>query len=198
MISLTLHIVAIVLGIFLTNAQALAHGGVTIENDTCVMRLGSYRVHFVGYQPERTAAQEFCEDIPDIGHAIIVLDYVDRPLREMETGVRILEHESWDAAQIAENDQAAKPVVEMQPKVYKKGSILVDHRFNEPGYFVGLVTAQRGSARPLVSRFPFRVGMGLPKSNSGYVPWVVVALVLFGLAFVYYRSRRSKGQQPAV
>ena len=35
-----------------------AHGGVSIEKDLCVLQLGPYRMHFTGYQPARSGAQE--------------------------------------------------------------------------------------------------------------------------------------------
>ena len=70
--------------------QAHAHGGVSIEKDLCVLQLGSFRMHFTGYQPARSGAQEFCEDIPYTGRAIIVLAAVDDVLRDMPLEIRIL------------------------------------------------------------------------------------------------------------
>ena len=47
-------------------ASAWAHGGVGIEDDKCILRIGSDRAHFAGYQPEHRASQEFCEDFPEV------------------------------------------------------------------------------------------------------------------------------------
>ena len=58
-----------------------AHGGVSIEDDRCIMTIGPYRAHFSGYQPKLRASQEFCEDIPAVADAIIVLDFISQPLR---------------------------------------------------------------------------------------------------------------------
>src|SRR3990167_8180724 len=52
----------------LQSGVAMAHGGVSMEEDLCVMKLGTYRSHFTGYQPEKRSTQEFCEDIPEIGN----------------------------------------------------------------------------------------------------------------------------------
>ena len=48
-------------------------------------------MHFTGFQPEQSQSEEFCEDIPDVGSAIIVLDYIDKQLRDMAVDFRIIE-----------------------------------------------------------------------------------------------------------
>jgi hypothetical protein len=46
-------------------ATACAHGGVSIEDDTCIMQIGPYRAHFTGYQPAaRTQPVADDEDLP--------------------------------------------------------------------------------------------------------------------------------------
>jgi hypothetical protein len=65
-----------------------AHGGVSVENDTCIMSIGPYRAHFTGYQPAVRASQEFCEDIPVVAKSIIVLDFISQPLRVMAVSAR--------------------------------------------------------------------------------------------------------------
>ncbi|MGH8611343.1 MAG: hypothetical protein ACREYF_04640 [Gammaproteobacteria bacterium] len=63
--------VARFIGVFLllVNATAWAHGGVSIEEDKCVLKIGTFLMHFTGYQPESRGSEEFCEDIPNTGHA---------------------------------------------------------------------------------------------------------------------------------
>ncbi|MGH8645665.1 MAG: hypothetical protein ACREX4_14860 [Gammaproteobacteria bacterium] len=68
--------------LLLVNATAWAHGGVSIEEDKCVLKIGNYLAHFADYQPESRGSEEFCEDIPSTGHAIIVMDFVDPQLRK--------------------------------------------------------------------------------------------------------------------
>ena len=75
----------------LVAAGASGHGGVSMEDDNCVMKIGTLRAHFTGYQPEKRATQEFCEDIPELGRAIIVIDYVSAALRQYEVEFRVLE-----------------------------------------------------------------------------------------------------------
>ena len=67
-----------------------AHGGVSVEDDISLMKLGKYRSHFTGYQPERRSTQEFCEDIPEVGKVVMVMDFMSDELRTMQTDFRII------------------------------------------------------------------------------------------------------------
>jgi hypothetical protein len=157
---------------------ALAHGGLSMDKDLCRLRIGPYNMHFVGYQPERSAEKEFCEDIPHTGHTIVVLDYVDQELRALPTEVRIIR------ASGSEEDLDAITVLYVPPKIYPTGSLHFEHTFKESGKFVGLVTV--ADTHKLVARFPFSVG------NSGsagtIVVWVLLALAI-GAGLYFYTVR---------
>ena len=159
----------------MVSAPASAHGGVSIQEDQCVLTIGPYRMHLTGYQPEVAPEKKFCEDIPAVGRAIIVLDYLDTALRELATGVRIVEAESWAAAQAVAEDTQRPTVLDKPPGTYKTGTLQIEHRFDKPGYFVGLVTVQSNRQEQIVSRFPFSVGkatsQGLIRSPSWRFSW---------------------------
>ena len=53
--------------------QAYAHGGVSLDQGQCIMKIGPDTMTFTGYQPLKSREQ-FCDDIPDVGPTIIVLD----------------------------------------------------------------------------------------------------------------------------
>jgi len=112
-------------------------------------------MHFTGYLPEVAPEKEFCEDIPAVGRAIIVLDYLDTALRELATGVRIVEAELWTAAQAAVENAQRPTVLHRLPKTYKTGTLQIEHQFDKPGYFVGLVTVQGDRQEQLVSALSF-------------------------------------------
>src|SRR5215831_5140071 len=60
------HPVIGVLVLFLTillPSLAGAHGDVTIEEDSCVRRVGGNLVHFNAYQPQHEARAQYCTDI---------------------------------------------------------------------------------------------------------------------------------------
>lgn len=69
---------------------ASAHGNVTIEEDSCVRRVGGSLVHFNAYQPQHEARAQYCTDIPGEGDTFLVVDLVDSGLRNMPVGVRIV------------------------------------------------------------------------------------------------------------
>ncbi|MFA5938104.1 MAG: hypothetical protein WC809_02015 [Sinimarinibacterium sp.] len=168
-------------------AQAHAHGGVSMEDDVCVMRVGQYLAHFSGYQPEFRATQEFCEDIPELGKAIIVLDFIDPALRKQVVEFRVLadaralgmsaRYEQLGSAA----DIDAATLARIAPQPYPRGTLTFEQAFLEPGWYIGLFTAtdpQNGTT--LNSVFPFRVGV---KNPWRYVPAFVVVIALSLLAY---------------
>ena len=137
--------------------QAFAHGGVSVEDDQCILTAGLYRAHFTGYQPTARGSQEFCEDIPVVDRAIIVVDFIDRALREMHVDVRIIR----DVDNIGNNatfedlgstDDIERATLHYRaPALYPSGTVSVSYDFTEPGRYIGLVTAQRPGGRANIS-----------------------------------------------
>jgi hypothetical protein len=168
---------------------ANAHGGVSMEQDMCKLRIGPYAMHFTGYQPEATGTKEFCEDIPQLGDTIVALDAIDPQLREHPVEVRII-RDTGD-----EHDLEAITVLHMQPKVYPSGSVTIEHDFKKPGKFVGLVTISDTSGR-YVSRFPFSVA----RSWKVYTPYLMGLLVVVAGGALYWYSlnfsQRSSARRP--
>jgi len=163
--------------------QAAAHGGLSMDEDKCKLRVGPYTMHFVGYQPESPSGpREFCEDIPETGRTIVVLDYLNDELRDLPTEVRIVR----DTGSEAKLEDIT--VLHLPPKRYASGSLNFEVNFEEPGKFVGLVTV--GEQDKMVSRFPFSVG----RSRSWLVLAVLAPLAVIA-AVVLYRfgvHRRNK------
>lgn len=177
----------------LAAGSAAAHGGVSVEDDKCVLRIGANRAHFAGYQPEHRASQEFCEDIPEVGRAVIVIDFIQPVLRERVVEFRILRdvdglgtkarfEDLGDAAKIDQRTQAVLPA-----KTYPRGTLTLDHRFSEPGWYIGIVSAtDAASGKTDHSVFPFRVGV---RNYWNYLP---LPLILIGLALLLYRFTGPK------
>jgi hypothetical protein len=163
------------------SGPAAGHGGLAMEEDYCKLRIGRFVMHFSGYQPDSpNATKEFCEDIPVTGNTVIVLDYVDQELRDLETEVRVVKGTG------EESDLDAVTVVHLAPRRYPTGTLSFEHDFAEAGNYVGLVTVS-GQTRA-VSRFPFAVGRG-----GGFGKWlllgVAVAAAVVGLALVARHQR---------
>lgn len=163
----------------------LAHGGLSMDEDMCKLRLGPYYMHFTGYQVRPgSPSTEFCEDIPATGKTIIVLDAIDQPLRHMPVKVQIM-------SDTAEGSDYT--VVELPQKIYPAGTVSLEYTFERPGRFVGLVTA--GENGEFVSRFPFSVGIA--KRPYGFYGLLGLT-VIGGFALYWYagrrRARQSDGQ----
>lgn len=168
--------------LLLTAGALHAHGGVSIEDDTCILRIGAMRAHFTGYQPEHRATQEFCEDIPELGKAIIVVDFIDKALRTQQVEFRVLRdvqdlgkraryEDLGDAASIE-----AATLFKMDAQVYPKGTLTFEQRFDSAGWFIGMLTATDPASGVVQhSVFPFQVGVVHPWR---YIPAFVLVIAL--------------------
>lgn len=164
--------------------RSSGHGGLSMDEDRCKLRVGRYVMHFVGYQPDsRSGPKEFCEDIPETGRTIVVLDYVDPELRDLPTEVRVI-RDTGGAPERLED----VTVLHLPPKLYPTGSLNFELDFAQPGKFVGLVTV--GGAQKFESRFPFSVG----RAHS-WLHLLLPALLMVAGSVVLYRygmRRRAK------
>jgi hypothetical protein len=163
---------------------AAAHGGLAMDVDFCKLRVGRYLMHFVGYQPDSPSAmKEFCEDIPQTGATIIVLDYIDEALRDMPTEVRVI-RDTGD-----ESNLDAVSVFHLPAKVYPSGSLSLEHKFSESGRYVGLVTVH--GPEKFVSRFPFSVG----KPGFNWLQVVGAVAAVAAAMGLYWFAQRQRTRQ---
>jgi hypothetical protein len=166
-----------------------AHGGVVAEEDLCVIEIGIFRAHFTVYQPETRASKEFCEELPDVGNAVFVLDYLHDSLREVPLDFRIIRdvnnrtiYASWEDVQSIDDLEAAT-VFYQSPKISPGASMSVSHKFVESGWYTGVVTT-RHPTRDLAYQavFGFHVG----KKDLGF--WPLMALIIVALQAQYWIS----------
>jgi hypothetical protein len=165
---------------FAMSTAARAHGGVSMDNDICKLQLGPYYMHFAGYQVRPGLPDtEFCEDIPATGRTIIVMDAIDQELRDIPIRVQILGHRP---------DGEQYTVIELPAQIYRSGSVSLEHTFDQPGRFVGVVMA--GADPVHTSQFPFSVGISRPP----YAVYALLAAVVLGAAglYRYTAMRRAK------
>lgn len=184
----------------LPTAPVLAHGGVSLEDDLCVLRLGNYQMHFTGYQPEQSGAEEFCEDIPGTGTAVIVLDAIDDALRGIPLEVRILRDDRnlGNDARVEElggvEAIAAATVAHLPAAVHATGSTTLQHRFETAGRFIGYIRAEPAVGGPVETVFPFAVGGGTGRSMWPYLMAVLLAAVVAAVLFLW--ASRSREVHP--
>ncbi len=177
-------------------AAAGALCGLGIEVVNCVLGSCNRRTSdatFVGYQPEQRASQEFCEDIPEVGRAVMVIDFIQPALRERVVEFRILRDATGKEAMARYEDLgdasriAAETIVVLPAKTYPRGTVTLDHRFSAAGWYIGLISAtDPATGKTEHSVFPFRVGV---RNYWKYLPF---PLVLMGVALLLYRFTRPR------
>jgi hypothetical protein len=185
--------VALLLGVVGCAAQAQAHGGVSIDQGQCIMKIGPDTMTFTGYQPQKSREQ-FCDDIPDVGSTIIVLDAQQDELRDMAIEMRVLRN----VGQKDDNENMeANTEIYVPPKKYKSGTLNFDYNFAKNGNFIGLVKARDDDGtKEYVSRFPFAVGETANKNL--YTAFVLAAAgaVGFGLWYKHAFIDKKKAATP--
>lgn len=173
--------------LLLLSQQGFAHGGVAFsEDEVCIIQIGFLQAHFTGYQPLTHGSEEFCEDIPEVARSVFVIDYLHEFLKEMPVDFRIIRdvnnfgiYASWeDIATIADLDG---DTVFYQPStIQPNGVYTVEYNFQEPGSYIGIVTAKHPtSGKTYRSVFHFQVG----GTDYKYAPLFLVLLALVQLIY---------------
>ncbi|MDD3765011.1 MAG: hypothetical protein PHP86_17090 [Nevskiales bacterium] len=182
---------ALILG--LAAGPAFSHGGVSVEDDVCIMRIGPYRAHFTGYQPEYRATQEFCEDIPVVAPAIIVLDFIDNALRGMDVEFNLLRDREGLGANARYEDLGSMEQIRQHSLFnvpaasYPRGTITLEPKLEESGWYIGVLSAtDPKTGGTLHSVFPFRVGF------HNYWKYAIAFALIVALSVTVYRVTGRK------
>lgn len=172
-------------------ATADAHGSVTNEDDLCAIEIGYLRAHFKIYLPQRHGHDEFCEDLPATGESVFVMEYVHRDLGDIPLDFRIVRNVTGmgrfarlaDVEAIGDLDAVTELYL---PPARRPDVFTVLHRFEEPGEFIGVVTAMpAGAGEPLRAVFPFEVGF----TGFGVWPLFLALAVALQLHYLYMSGR---------
>jgi hypothetical protein len=176
------------------STAALGHGGVSMEEDVCLIKIGRYTAHFTGYLPQERASQEFCEDIPVATKAVFVLDFISDELRAMDIDFRIIRDVKNIGRRATYEDLGGPEAIENatvfyeKPRIYSAGVISIHYPFVESGGYVGIISAHhQATGLSYRSVFPFYVGGG---HYAKYVAYYAL-LFLFCGVFIWGSGRRS-------
>jgi len=187
------------LGLLLSVApftSAFAGGGLVIEDDVCIIEIEFYSAHFTAYQPNTRGNEQFCQQLPDTGETLFVLDYLHDSLKDVPVSFRIIRDVTGQGRYVklkhveAIGDLEPHTVFYQPPVVRPNASFKVEHIFSEGGSFVGIVTAGHPSNdRIYTAVFPFDVD----KPALGWL--VAAALLAAGAALLIMRhlKRRRAG-----
>ncbi len=174
------------------SATVLAHGGVSVEDDVCIINIDRYKAHFTGYLPKERATQEFCEDIPIATESIFVIDFISDELRAMELDFRIIRDVNNIGVTATLGDLGGAEAIEaasiyyQEPQQFHKGILNIRYNFAQVGGYIGIVHAHHvETGLKYTSVFPFSVG----KVDYGrYVKYFLMLFIGCGV-FIYGAGR---------
>jgi len=179
--------------LLLCQTRAFAAGAVVGEPGSCAIEVGVYTAHFTVYQSDTRGNREFCEDLPDTGNALFVMDYLHGSLKDVPVEFRIIRDVDklgifarWDNIRdIADID--ARTVFYAPPTIHPENSLTARVNFTEPGGYIGIVSAPHTTKDiHYHAVFPFQVG----RINWG--GWVLLAAVLAAAGvYIARRLRRA-------
>jgi hypothetical protein len=173
--------------LLLSPSNATAHGGVVSDEDLCVLNIGFLMAHFTGYQPKARGAEEFCEDIPEVGESVFVIDYLHDFMKEMPVDFRIIkdvenfgQYAKWDDV-TGLDDIERDTIFYLPPEKRLDGVLTASYRFEHKGGYIGIVTAQHPTEdKDYNAVFFFQVG----GTDYGYLPLFAALVVLVQLAYL--------------
>jgi hypothetical protein len=172
---------ALILLAALYAGAAAGHGKVSLEEDSCVRRIGDSMVHLSAYQPQFEPSAQYCTEIPKGGDAYLVIDLVDQALREMPVGMRIVRGSS---------ETEGETVTLVPPSVHPDG-VLRGETNLEQGLYTVIITAD--GLPPLRYQYPLRVQM---INYANVFRTAVLPLIgLLLLILLVYKLMKSKRMQ---
>ena len=172
---------ALMLVAVLYAGAAAAHGKVSLEEDSCVRRIGDSMVHLSAYQPQFEPSAQYCTEIPKGGDTHLVVDLVDQALREMPVGMRIVR---------GTNETEDETVSFVRPSVHPDGVIRGETSLDQ-GLYTVIITAD--GLPPLRYQYPLRVQM---INYANVFRTAVLPLIgLLLLTLLAYKLMKSKRMQ---
>lgn len=172
---------ALMLVAVLYAGAAAAHGKVSLEEDSCVRRIGDSMVHLSAYQPQFEPSAQYCTEIPKGGDTHLVVDLVDQALREMPVGMRVVRGTS---------ETEDETVSFVRPSVHPDGVIRGETSLDQ-GLYTVIITAD--GLPPLRYQYPLRVQM---INYANVFRTAVLPLIgLLLLTLLAYKLMKSKRMQ---
>lgn len=168
-----------------------------LREDKCIIEIGFYEAHFTAYQPQTRGNEQFCQELPDVGETLFVLDYLHGSMKEVPIDFRIIK-DVTDLGKFVQmkdieaiDDLNPLTVFYHEPTVHFDASLSVDHTFAAPGNYIGIVTAGHPIKDTIYSAvFPFTVG------KTDYTRLLLYGfLILLMLPLGYYFLRRQRGRR---
>ena len=158
-----------------------AHGKESLEEDSCVRRIGENMVHLSAYQPQYDIGGQYCTEIPKGGDTYLVVDLIDPAMREMPIGMRVIK---------GTNESEDETVSLVRPAYHPDGVVRGETNLDQ-GLYTVIITAE--GLPPLRYQYPLRVQM---VNYANIFRTAVVPLIgLLLLALLIYKFMKSGRMQ---
>ena len=173
---------AFILIMSLHTGVAGAHGKVAMEQDSCMRRAGGgSMIHMSVYQPTIEPSAHYCTEIPNVGETYLVIDLVDKALRDMPVGIRIVK---------GSGGADSETIKTVKPTYHTSGS-LSQKVYLEQGEYTVII---KGDAVPPVEHsYPLRVQM--VNYSELFQKAIGPTIAFLVLIFVGYKITKSKKVQ---
>jgi hypothetical protein len=169
---------------------ASAHGGGSLNNETCFVEMGDFHIGLVGYQPQEHPKDKFCDAYPSLGPTVLTFDFVDAKVRQMKTGVKIVEAKGFFDSAPVDSEGLGETIASEEPSIRSKGLMTIAHEFKNPGKFIALVSVVDDQGIEQTGWFPFTVG-----ESFNQTALIVLAAAIGFLVFrLLSRVKRARGQ----
>ena len=158
-----------------------AHGRVSLEQDSCMRRVGESMVHLSTYQPQYEPTAQYCTEIPKGGETFVVVDLVDQALRDMPVGIRVVR---------GTNETEDETVMIVKPD-FRPDGVIWERANLDQGRYTLFITGE--GVPPVRYEYPLRVQMAnyakIIRSSIG------PAIALLLLTFIGYKVVKTKRVQ---
>lgn len=165
----------------LHTSVAGAHGKVSMEQDSCMRRVGDSMVHMSAYQPQHDPSAQYCTDIPNGGETFLVIDLVDQALRDMPVGIRIVRG-------TGETDSETIKIIKPD---YHPDGVVGDRVYLEQGQYTIFIKGE--GVPPVQYAYPLRVQM--INYTKLFQKAIGPTISLLVLSFIGYKLTKTKRVQ---
>jgi hypothetical protein len=155
----------------------------------CAVMIGADAVQISAYQPD-VSQDKYCEELPSTGKTIFVFDLSAPSMRDLPVEIRIVKDPMIPIS--ASADLATLTEAYVAPKIYKNGTISVEHEFEESGHFIALVSLTEENGEKKTARFKFSVG----RTFLHFGPLILGGVVIGAALFFYWRHAIRPSKSP--
>ena len=181
------------------SAQAASQSD-PLKSLQCLITTDFYIVHLTVYQEPTKASnskkrkkfEPFCQVLPEQGKSFLAIDFIDRDLRKMPVGMKVIEEtEDPETGKMVEG----ATIAETPAQNYKNGVAQIQANFPKSGHYALIATVGDDMFADKI-RIPLRVGIGEAFSWGPLLPYIIAILAIAISYSIYrffvYRYNRSK------